>query len=85
MGDRTPEDVGRSLSQDQQWVVSPGGVTWGNAPFHAALMRPLERRGLFERVSEKGFRTRWALTPLGLAVRAIIAGESAIDAPVSKP
>jgi hypothetical protein len=68
------ETIARGLSQDQQWIVSLGGVTWGNAPFHASLMRPLERRELFERVSERGFRTRWMLTPLGLEVRKILEG-----------
>ena len=67
-----PHQLAAGLSEDGKFAISFEGIAYGRAPFAASVMRPLERRGLFTRIAEKGFQVRWEITPLGLAVRAIL-------------
>lgn len=60
--------IAKSLKPTSARIIESNGEVCG-MPYAAELMRPLVRRGLFERVERRGFLTRWELTPLGLRVR----------------
>jgi len=58
----------RDLTYAQASLIARQG-RFGRMPLSACQMRPLVRRGYFERVERKGFQTRWELTELGRAIR----------------
>lgn len=73
------EQIAASLSRNGRAVVLQHGFAFGDKHFLASVLRPYERRGLFRRIERKGFSPRWYLTPLGLAVRAILQRQETTD------
>ena len=80
----TPEQIAKGLHRDardlvlecpQDWFVA-ADLTWARpGPTGHALMR-LSARGLLERASDRGRgRSKYSLTPLGLAVRHLLEQE----------
>lgn len=64
------ERIARGLRAGERHIIRRQGLAYGTAPFYANIMRPLERKGLFSRITQNGFQTRWELTALGSRVRA---------------
>ncbi len=71
-----PAAIAAQIRGVHRFAMVESGLVYGQWPYHASVMRPLVRRGLFERKTVKGFQTRWALTPLGISVRNIIQEQS---------
>lgn len=70
-----PHTIARGLTDTQAWAIQIGG-SFGRMPLDAIVMRPLERRGLFSRIEQKGFQVRWELTAAGEAVRRVLEEEA---------
>lgn len=71
MNDRAREVAAWVRKSGYQQQVIGQGVVCG-MPYYASVMRPLVRRGLFDRIEQPGFQVRWQITQLGLAVRRIL-------------